>query len=166
MKLFFQSFFIAICIMNFSTMAQTKRDSLEYNNNNPGGNKSFFIIGSTIGTPGGISLNTGFFGKYFYLKVSGGYWKKDWYGYQVDAGYFFSRTSKLLQGISLVTGGFDVINLDNSGNSRTFLQQNYIGAAYDAYYAGFFLQAGLGFGLHPYPPNPQLLFQVGYLFKL
>ncbi len=166
MKLFFQSFFIVFCIMIFSTMAQTKRDSLEYYNNNPGGSKSFFFIGSTIGTPSGISLNTGFFAKHFYLKVSGGYWEKDWYGYQADAGYLFSWTGKLLQGISVVAGSFEVISLDNSGNAGSSVQQNYIGAAYDAYYAGFFLQAGLGFGLHPYPPNPQLLFQFGYLFKL
>lgn len=166
MKLFFQSFFIAFCIMIFSTTAQTKSDSLEYNNNISGGNKSFLFIGSTLGTPSGISLNAGFFAKHFSLKVSGGYWKKNWYGYQVDAGYLFNRTGKLIQGISIVSGSFEAVNQYNSGNPGSSAQQKYIGTSYDAYYAGFFLQAGLGFGIHPYPPNPQLLFQFGYLFKL
>ncbi len=165
MKLFFLSILIVFCLMISSTLAHTKSDSLKYYNNKVG-NKSFFFVGSTIGTPGGISVNTGFFAKHFSLKLSGGYWGKDWYGYQVDAGYLFIRTGELLEGISAIAGGFDAINLKISGNDRSFLQQDYIGAAYDAYYAGFFLQAGLGIGLHPYPPNPQLLFQFGYLLKL
>jgi hypothetical protein len=43
-------------------------------------------------------------------------------------------------------------------------KQNYLGLAYDVYYAGFILQTGLGFGKGNFP-NPQFLFQAGYLFR-
>ncbi|MHB1688257.1 MAG: hypothetical protein ACYCVH_12900 [Ignavibacteriaceae bacterium] len=183
MKFYLLSIYFAFGLMIINVSAQTKNglmiphDSVAntfQNKNNfneekpvyPEDNKSFFFAGSSIGTPGGISLNAGYFFKHFSLKISGGYWKKDWYGFQGDLGFVFSNTGKLIQGISLVGGMFDAIRLNDSGAVLSPVQQTYLGVTYDAYYSGFYLQTGLGFGLHNYPSNPQLLFQFGYLFRL
>ncbi|MHB8579520.1 MAG: hypothetical protein ACYDA4_06630 [Ignavibacteriaceae bacterium] len=128
--------------------------------------KYFFFAGATIGTPGAVSVNAGYYFNHFAVKLSGSYLKKDWYGVQSDIEFVLNNTGELIQGISLTGGLFDAIHFNDSGVIISQVQQNYIGFAYDAYYAGFYLQTGLGFGFRSYPPNPQLLFQFGYLFRL
>lgn len=173
MKFYRLCFFIVLCISFSNVFAQIKNNGntpdktdsslVQYKNNI---SKTFFFAGTSIGTPGALSLNAGYYAEHFALKISGGYWSKEWYGGQGDIEYVLSNTGILIQGISLVAGIFDAIRLDNSGISFSPSQQNYIGVAYDADYSRFYLQSGLGFGLRSYPPNPQLLFQLGYLIKL
>ncbi|MCK6379859.1 MAG: hypothetical protein L6Q54_01215 [Leptospiraceae bacterium] len=46
---------------------------------------------------------------------------------------------------------------------KAYLHQSYIGITYDVRLGGFFLQLGIGTGRGDYR-NPQLLFQLGYMF--
>ncbi|MCC6274502.1 MAG: hypothetical protein IT569_01465 [Leptospiraceae bacterium] len=46
---------------------------------------------------------------------------------------------------------------------KAYLHQSYIGITYDVRLGGFFLQLGIGAGKGDYR-NPQLLFQLGYMF--
>ncbi len=124
----------------------------------------FLVVGGGIGSPAGITLIGGYYFKPLVLRVSGGYWKKGWDGVQGDLGINLSRSSSFAMGVSLVAGRFRANPLNDQGEKQLFVQ-NYVGLTYDMYLSGFFLQAGLGAGNGDYP-NPQVLFQIGYLFEL
>ncbi len=175
MKFYRLCVFVILCFLSNNISAQIMNDankppetdsSLIQNKNYFYNKESFFFAGATIGTPGGVTLNTGYYFKHFALKISGSYWRKDWYGAQGDLEFVFSNKGELIQGVSLVGGIFIAIPFSDAVTSLPPTQQNYIGVAYDAYYSGFYLQSGLGFGLRSYPPNLQLLFQFGYVFSL
>jgi hypothetical protein len=128
----------------------------------------FPVLGAVIGTPSGISLVGGYYFKDFAFRASGGWWEKGWYGVQGDLSVFLSRSSSFAQGLSLIAGRFGtrvVVPGDQQQDVVQQLRQSYAGLSYDAYYAGFFLQIGLGFGKGDFP-NPNLAFQCGYLFEL
>jgi len=123
-------------------------------------------LGAGFGTPGGITGIGGVFIAPLAVRVSGGYWGKQWNGFQGDIGVLLNSSPLFAHGISLVGGVFRVNPLipDNAGVPREQSKMvHYVGAAYDAYLGGFFLQIGLAHGRGDYP-DPQLLVQCAYLF--
>lgn len=131
-------------------------------------NTRFFGIGAVIGAPASMSFTTGLYFVPVSFRVTGGFWGKGWYGLQGDIAFPLTKSKELIQNISVI-GGFFATNVIDTDPSQPGIQiirhyrQNYIGAAYDVYYAGFLMQTGLGFGKGNFP-NPQFLFQFGYLF--
>ncbi|MDX1960531.1 MAG: hypothetical protein SFU98_18315 [Leptospiraceae bacterium] len=58
---------------------------------------------------------------------------------------------------------FALLEYDASQRKNQTFSQNYVGLAYDLYLDGFFLQLGAGVGKGAYR-DPQLIFQMGYVF--
>lgn len=69
---------------------------------------NFLVYGASIGSPGSINLNLGYYYKDVVLRVSGGKWNSHWWGGQVDIGYSFWKTPVIAHSISLVFGKFQV----------------------------------------------------------
>ena len=133
-----------------------------------GGRGASLLIGPIIGAPSGVALMGGVVAVPFSLKVSGGYWGSDWNGIQADIGWVFDTEELLTQGLFLVGGTYRVnprLLNDQGSTTKTIRQNRYVGLAYEADYAGFFLQAGLAKGRGDYP-NPAVLLQAGYLMTL
>lgn len=126
--------------------------------------ENFFALGAAIGSPSAIAAIGGYYFGPLAVRVSGGYWSKNWYGVQGDLSVNLSRIGTFSQNLSLVAGRFGIRSYD-SNDSRLLKTQNYVGVAYDVNYTGFFMQLGAGFGNGDYK-NPQLLTQFGYLFEL
>ena len=127
-----------------------------------------FVAGPSIGVPSGITLTAGIIAPSITLKASGGYWGKNWNGVQIDVGLVFANDGIFSHGVSLLIGTFrtNPLVVDMQGNSVSAVrQERYVGLVYEADYGGFFLQGGLGIGRGDYP-NPELLFQAGYLIAL
>ncbi len=118
--------------------------------------------GLFIGTPSSIGFRARLETGPIVAGVSGGSWGKSWWGYQADAGLIVSQTGRLVQSIDLIAGRFANTTRDESGVSQ-HEREEYLGLAYDVSYAGFFVQLGLAAGRGDYP-NPQLVYQFGYLF--
>ncbi len=130
---------------------------------------SFWGVGAVIGAPASIGFTTGIYTPSLSFRITGGVWSKYWYGIQGEIALPITRSTDLIQNISLIGGLFatKVLQTDPNQPDVQFTQynkQNYFGLAYDVYYAGFLLQTGLGFGKGDFP-NPQFLFQIGYLFR-
>ena len=128
---------------------------------------AFAALGLGIGTPGGINFIGSVYSSPFGLRISGGDWGRNWRGIQADLSVTLGRGASLAQGLSIVVGAFRVAPmLQNSQGEegQTVKKMTYGGLTYDLYLAGFFLQTGLGLGRGDYP-DPQLLFQAGYLFR-
>jgi len=126
----------------------------------------FLAVGAGVGTPAGISFTAGGYLAPLFLGVSGGYWGTRWNGFQGDIGVLFNSSPGFAHGISVVGGVFranPVIANAGGAAKETDRIVHYVGAAYDAYLSGFYLQIGLAHGRGDYP-NPQLLMQFGYLF--
>jgi hypothetical protein len=125
-------------------------------------------FGAVLGAPASISLTAGLYLAPVSFRITGGAWGKGWYGLQGDIAFPLTKSKELIQNISVIGGIFatKVIDVDPSlpGIQITrYNKQNYLGFAYDVYYAGFIMQTGLGFGKGDFP-NPQFLFQFGYMF--
>ncbi|MDV6234886.1 hypothetical protein CH379_004485 [Leptospira ellisii] len=69
---------------------------------------NFLVYGASIGSPGSINLNLGYYYKDVVLRVSGGKWNPHWWGGQVDLGYTFWKTPVIAHSVSLVFGKFQV----------------------------------------------------------
>ncbi len=126
------------------------------------------VLGVVIGAPSSIALVGGYDAGPVALRLSGGAWGKGWYGAQADVSVIFSRSGSFSQGLSVLAGqyGTKVVSLDDQLQEVTqFNKQKYLGIAYDAWFSGFFLQVGMGHGWGDFP-NPNLLFQFGYLFQI
>ncbi len=127
-----------------------------------------FVIGPLVGLPAGIGMMAGIETAPLSVKVSGGYWGKDWNGIQADLGWLFTTEGLLTQGVFIVAGTYRVnprLPNDQGLVVSTIRQNRFVGIAYEADYAGFFLQAGLARGWGDYP-NPQGLLQAGYLISI
>jgi hypothetical protein len=138
-------------------------DSLSNMGNN------FFGIGFVLGSPASLSLTTGLYFQHVSIRISGGAWGTHWYGLQGEIAFPITKSNELIQNASIIAGLFatKVFITDPNYPAVQYYQynkQNYIGFAYDVYYAGFLMQTGLGFGKGSFP-NPQFLFQFGYLFN-
>lgn len=131
--------------------------------------KNFWGIGLVLGSPASISLTTGIYFQHISFRITGGAWSSHWYGIQGEIAFPFTRSKELIQNIS-INGGLiatKVLFSDPNQSSVQYYQynkQNYIGFTYDVWYSGFLMQTGIGFGKGNFP-NPQFLFQFGYLFK-
>ncbi|MBW0435996.1 hypothetical protein [Leptospira yasudae] len=69
---------------------------------------NFLVYGASIGSPGSINLNLGYYYKDVVVRVSGGKWNPHWWGGQVDIGYSFWKTPVIAHSVSLVFGKFEV----------------------------------------------------------
>lgn len=69
---------------------------------------NFLVYGASVGSPGSINLNLGYYYKDFVLRVSGGKWNSHWWGGQVDLGYTFWKTPVIAHSVSIVFGKFEV----------------------------------------------------------
>jgi hypothetical protein len=161
------SFFV-VSISYAQNMTKNELSSSVYADSLKEPDSRFFGIGAVIGAPASISLTAGLYLAPVSFRVTGGAWGKGWYGLQGDIAFPLTKNKELIQNISVIGGLFatKVIDTDPSqpGIQITrYNKQNYIGIAYDVYYAGFLMQTGLGFGKGDFS-NPQFLFQFGYLF--
>ena len=142
------------------------QDSLATGPGEPAPGATWVALGGGFGTPAGVTAIGGVYVAPFAVRVSGGYWKTRWNGFQGDIGVLLNSSPEFAHGISIVGGVFRVNPLipDNAGVSReTSKMVHYVGAAYDAYLGGLFIQIGLAHGRGDYP-DPQLLVQCAYLF--
>lgn len=69
---------------------------------------NFLVYGASIGSPGSINLNLGYYYKDVVFRVSGGKWNTHWWGGQVDIGYSFWKTPVIAHSVSIVFGAFEV----------------------------------------------------------
>ncbi len=69
---------------------------------------NFFVYGATIGSPGSLNLNLGYYYKDIVVRASGGKWGTHWWGGQVDLGISFWKTPVIAHSISVVYGQFQV----------------------------------------------------------
>ncbi|RHX86498.1 hypothetical protein [Leptospira stimsonii] len=69
---------------------------------------NFLVYGASIGSPGSINFNVGYYYKDVVLRASGGKWNPHWWGGQVDIGYSFWKTPVVAHSVSLVFGKFEV----------------------------------------------------------
>ena len=145
-----------------------RTDSLDVEAKDDTSGARFLAIGAGIGTPSGITFLAAGYLAPIALRVSGGYWGEHWNGVQGDIGILFNSSSSFAHGISVIGGVFRTnpitVSADGAQEEVSKMVQ-YIGAAYDVYLSGFFLQIGLAHGQGDYP-NPQLMMQFGYLFAL
>jgi hypothetical protein len=163
--------FISLFVFSVSSpqnLTQNDLSSSVYADSLKEANSRSIGIGAIIGAPASMSLTAGLYLDPISFRVSGGAWGKGSYGLQADIAFPLTKSKELIQNISVI-GGLFATKVIDTDPSQPFIQitryykQNYIGAAYDVYYAGFLMQTGLGFGKGNFP-NPQFLFQFGYLF--
>ncbi len=121
-------------------------------------------IGFFVGTPSSVGFRGQLAVGPLVVRLSGASWGKAWWGYQAAAGVIVSEAGGLMQSIDMIAGRFANDTKDENGVVQ-HLREEYLGIAYDVTYAGFFLQLGLAGGRGDYP-NPQLAYQVGYMFLL
>lgn len=124
------------------------------------------VLGAAVGTPAGVSFVGGYFFNQLALRISGGSWGEYQYGIQGDCSVILNRGSLFSHGIALFAGRFSMDTFNGTTASNIIRTQNYIGAGYDVFLAGFYLEAGLGFGTSRFPEyrNPIPVYQAGYLF--
>jgi hypothetical protein len=167
MKVAFITFFV-IPVSYAQIPAHNNLNDSFYNDSLKEYDTKFFGIGAVIGAPASISLTVGLYLSPVSFRITGGAWGKGWYGVQGEIAFPLTRNKELIQNISVIGGIFatKVNEVDPSQPDIQFTQynkQNYAGLAYDVYYAGFLMQTGFGFGKGNFP-NPQFLFQFGYMF--
>lgn len=127
---------------------------------------SFTVTGAVLGAPTGMNILIGHHFNPFACRLSGGYWRKNWYGAQADLSCDFIHQSSLAVGVSLVAGvtaADPILPNDKQESVVQVEKQRYLGLALDFFYGGFFLQTGMAAGAGDYP-NPFFTFQCGYLF--
>ncbi|TGK17570.1 hypothetical protein EHO61_13620 [Leptospira fluminis] len=69
---------------------------------------NFLVYGATIGSPGSMNLNLGYYYKDVVFRASGGHWRPHWWGGQVDLGYSFWKTPVITHSVSIVAGSYAV----------------------------------------------------------
>ncbi|MGJ4790135.1 hypothetical protein [Leptospira koniambonensis] len=69
---------------------------------------NFFVYGATVGSPGSINFNLGYYYKDIVIRGSGGHWGPHWWGWQADLGFSFWKTSVIAHSVSVVIGQFQV----------------------------------------------------------
>ncbi len=141
--------------------SQTMRAADE---NDPG--SKMFFAGAAIGSPSSIAIVGGAsFGRVL-VRASGGSWGNHWDGIQGEIGFRVSCIAALTQSLAVVAGHYrtNVTSQDTRGKPIALLnEERYYALAYDVDYAGFILQLGFASGNGDFP-NPQLLWQAGYVF--
>lgn len=69
---------------------------------------NFFVYGASVGSPGSINFNLGYYYKDIVIRGSGGHWGPHWWGWQADLGFSFWKTSVIAHSVSVVIGQFQV----------------------------------------------------------
>ncbi|TGK00674.1 hypothetical protein EHO59_12060 [Leptospira semungkisensis] len=69
---------------------------------------NFLVYGATVGSPGSINFNVGYYYKDIVVRASGGRWNPNWWGWQADLGYSFWKTPMIAHSVSVVIGQFEV----------------------------------------------------------
>lgn len=124
------------------------------------------VLGAGIGSPAGVSFIGGYYFNRLALRISGAGWGEHLYGVQADCSVVLNRGSFFSQGISLFAGRFSTESFDETTASNIVRRQEYAGVGYDLFAGGFYIEAGLGFGISRAPEyrNPIPVYQAGYLF--
>lgn len=158
--------FLAMCVASAVVLLPCVGDAAGSSDTTGAGERGVAAVGGAlVGVPSGMALIGGVAAGPLSLKVSGGYWGRNWNGIQADLGWTFDPEGLLTQGIFLVGGTYRVnprLLNDQGDPVSTLRQDHYLGLAYEADYSGFFLQAGLAKGWGDYP-NPEVVLQAGYL---
>ncbi len=130
--------------------------------------RAFAGLGVAVGTPGYGNVTVSYSFSHAALRVSGGFGGGGRMGVQGDVGWRAVHATHLAMGLTLVAGSFAAreSTRDLSGGPGTLHHQLYVGAAFDFLLTSFHLQVGLAHGFRDYPPDPQLLIQFGYDFRL
>ncbi|MFB5649747.1 hypothetical protein ACE5IS_03790 [Leptospira wolffii] len=69
---------------------------------------NFLVYGASIGSPGSINFNLGYYYKDIVIRGSGGHWSPHWWGWQLDLGISFWKTPVIAHSVSVVLGQFQV----------------------------------------------------------
>jgi hypothetical protein len=95
-----------------------------------GREEKFLVLGSSMGSPGSLNLNAGYYFDKFVVRGSGMYFNPYWNGGQVDLGYSIYKTSRVIYGFSLVGGAFRVNPFDpqiNQGGQNYYKRSDFPG---------------------------------------
>ncbi|WP_299806151.1 hypothetical protein [uncultured Shewanella sp.] len=116
-------------------------------------------IGLSLGSPAGANFVIKSDELGFPLQVSGGYWGDKVSG--VELGYnFYQQKDSFFHSAQVITGYSDVEKNQFESDKWT-----YAGISATFKTGGFFMEPGLTFGSGDYS-NPQLTFQIGWLWDL
>ncbi len=125
-------------------------------------NEGYSSFGITMGTPAAINL------LYSYqplsllnLRIQGGYIGTA-YGIQANIGINLSKSNSFEQNLS-ICAGYSYLTPEKSYPKKTY-KWTYTGICYNFNWGGFFTELGLAIGNGDYP-NPQLMFQLGYVYR-
>jgi hypothetical protein len=127
-------------------------------------NNSYFEIGGNLGFPAAVNAYIGFWYGLFGIHASGMHiYLAD--GLQANIALNLYDQTNIRHSLSLA-GGFSNIRKDKRGSEGILknFHWEYIGSTYNIFYKGFWTEIGLSFGEGNYT-NPQLLFQLGYVYR-
>jgi hypothetical protein len=152
---------LVLCLGGLARAQDTSPDTLLRVPDEGGEERTLGGVGLFIGAPSSMGLTGQANAGVFLLRLSGGSWTKTWWGGQGDFGVIVSRAGALVQSIDVIAGRFSVRNRDENGGEQRY-RQDYLGMAYAVSYGGFLVEIGLGSGRGDFP-NPQLIYQFGYM---
>ena len=119
------------------------------------------ILGVTLGTPGILNLNAGYFFSKIGVQVSGSYLGSA-YGFQAAFAWKLYDSRSFMHALS-GGAGFSSITVDRDLKKETH-KWTYGVLSYNLNWYGFFLELGIGVGAGDYS-NPQFLGQIGYVYR-
>ena len=126
------------------------------------------VLGFDFGYPSSINITGGYYFKDTKLMISGGFFGKNWYGFQGEYGWKLNSGLSFRHDINVIIGTFETKTSETglSGNSLDVVRKTtFAGIAYSVNYSGFYLQTGFGYGVGDFG-NPIFIFKMGYLFNL
>lgn len=122
----------------------------------------FAAVGLVVGMPSGVGLTAGLWRGPLMARLSGGASGPASTGLQGEIGYRLWRGPRWSMDVAAVAGTFETQESINAGAETVPVHQSYLGLALGLQYDGFTAQLGLAHGFAAFPPNQQLLLQVGY----
>jgi hypothetical protein len=125
-------------------------------------------VGVAVATPGYANLTARYSLRRMALRLSGGVGGGGRSGVQADVAWMPVRAHDLAMGVALVGGTFTARESAIVGvnAAQELHRQLYLGGAFDMILDGFHLQLGLAHGFRDYPPDAQLIVQLGYEIHL
>lgn len=122
---------------------------------------SYGVLGVTIGSPGILNLNLGYFHQKYGISVTGAYLGST-YGFQTNVSRVLHDTRNFMHSLFVGAGVLSLTSEEQT--SRVTRRFTYGAFGYHLNWWGFFLELGLGFGSGDYT-NPQFLGQIGYVHR-
>ncbi len=122
------------------------------------------VLGGFIGSPSRAGVTGGLYLGPLVVRLSGASFGHSDDGWEGDIGIALTKNERLIQDLSLVAGFYHASTTTAASGTEHEMTQRFVGAAYGVYYAGFFLQGGIGKGTGDFP-SPELIYRFGYLFS-